>query len=93
MSFYCRNTYVYWEYLIPLITVILSRRALPTFGENPHQVVSLKLRKHTTLKSRRVEGGGQKVCFPGRLGYTEDDRIALCFLTKAAPSNGRVRVP
>lgn len=30
MSFYCRNTYLYWEYLIPLITVILSHRALLT---------------------------------------------------------------
>lgn len=28
MSFYCWNTYLYWEYLIPLITVILSHRAL-----------------------------------------------------------------
>lgn len=28
MSFYCRNTYLYWEYLIPFITVILSHRAL-----------------------------------------------------------------
>lgn len=28
--FYCRNTYLYWEYLIPLITVILSHRALLT---------------------------------------------------------------
>lgn len=28
MSFYCSNTYLYLEYLIPLITVILSHRAV-----------------------------------------------------------------
>lgn len=60
MSFYCRNTYLYWEYLIPLVTVILSHRALLRTGESPHQVVSLRLRNYRVEEIRsggRGEGG------------------------------------
>lgn len=67
--FYCRNTYLYWEYLIPLITVILSHRALLTSDLEkttpPPPGCGLGAKKPQHVEEQKSGGRGEEGLFSG----------------------------
>lgn len=85
MSFYCRNAYfILGVPNSPYYSDPASRRTpCLRINENPHQVVTLRLRNHTTVRGKE-QRGEKRVSFPWCLGSTEHCQIALHFLMKAA---------
>lgn len=68
MSFYCRNAYFVFGVPNSSCYSDPASRSTPRLriNENPRQVVTLRLRNHTMLRSKREEGSeGTRSLFQG----------------------------